>query len=1525
MTKLIKFSGRAFGALLEWVLIICILFVFVIRSSYVQTYIAQHLTDYLSKELNTTIRIDRVSIVFIDRAALHGLYIEDQQGDTLFFADQVLATIHSIDVARNSFKLGSVKLRTPYIHIIRDSSGLSNHLFLRDYFSKPGKTPKTVHLDIASFQLINGHFRYDDNRKQRIENGMDYWHLDVKQIHARIVDFKVVGRDYKGTIRALSGIDKCGFELSRLSAKAHVNSSGAHLRSLELFTPNSRIYSNRFDLRSKTFNAFNYFVDSVRFDCRIDSSLVDLKDIVHFSPSLKGIDGTVSLSTDLKNKVPKMSFPNLELKFGKRSVIRGDFKIDDYRKIESGFYDEYVEYAFLDYQDLMELRLPVKYGYSKIPSNEYLERIGFMEIEHLKFKGGKPFFSVMADQINTSQGSVVFISPVEFTLQNDGGYRFTAFNGEPPAVIAQNIQLGALLNRTDVGVVNGNMNIIGFIGGNSKFSIQEMNGTIQRFDYLDYSYSGIKVHEGNFKDNKIIGKIDVKDNNIDLTYEGYMDFSGQQKMEFTVDISEVLLDKVNLSEKDSKLSSKIAVNITGKSANEMSGQVTLEDFSYQLEGKDIAIADLNLTIERSPAIDRFVINSDIANATLEGKIDLEHLSTTVRSQLANILPSLFELSEKEKNSTNQDRYTYTVQLKNTQPLFDVFIPSLKMANNSVIQGRYSGSEEHFDAQLNSDSIRYGKLYFAQAQVNQVMDSSKLKMNFNAESFRYGDTLTFDHFAFVTNGENDQLFHTLNWDLTGDQLSELSWSTEFFGWEHFQFCIDPSYFYLNKNKWNVLHEANLNFIGDTIQVNNLELARGEQKLKLNGLVSKNPKHHLDFNADNFDLSELTGIFFPQYQLSGTLDGWGFVSTPFTQINFEGDAVLKRLIVNKQVVGDIYLQSFWNDATKSIYSTGDLIYRGEKTFDFEGNYFIHKEDENLDFELHFENTDIQIANAFLDPEVLREVRGLLNGSIKLTGTPQVPITEGDLMLHGGSVLVPFLGTHFNTEGIIRIDEYGFYADYIPVFDEDGNAGAIVGSVYHDNFKDFSFDLNFDLENDAINKDPLIPWKPRLLDRFLIMNAAYSPDVLYYGKGVATGMVNIFGYTDNLEITVDLTTKKGTHLKIPMYGIGEMDDDNNFIVFRKELEDTLEAHLEKQFDLSGVSLDLNFHATPDATVEIIFDENVGDIISATGYGDINIGVNNLGEVTMNGNYTVENGIYDFALGVIKKQFFIEKGGSISWTGDPYDALLNLKTYYKVNANIAGISDDQIASGTGAHQPVLCYLNLSESLLRPSIEFDIKAPEANEIAKSLINRVTADKDELNRQFFSLLLFRKFQPLNKSSYSGSVGAELLTNQINSILSSVSADYNLGVNFDSDQYSGDKQYEFMVSRTFLNNRLILTGSFGVENHTGSETAETDFIGDISVEYLINESGTFRGKIFNESNDRTIILQSDRGRFTQGFGVNYKEDFNNSQDFKAIQYFFDLFRKKGNKKFPIKRKKQERKVPSNKVLAIIEEAIDPELL
>ncbi len=49
------------------------------------------------------------------------------------------------------------------------------------------------------------------------------------------------------------------------------------------------------------------------------------------------------------------------------------------------------------------------------------------------------------------------------------------------------------------------------------------------------------------------------------------------------------------------------------------------------------------------------------------------------------------------------------------------------------------------------------------------------------------------------------------------------------------------------------------------------------------------------------------------------------------------------------------------------------------------------------------------------------------------------------------------------------------------------------------------------------------------------------------------------------------------------------------------------------------------------------------------------------MFGDYTIDNGVYDFKYGgIINKPFVIQKGGTVSWNGNPYEANLDVTAIY-------------------------------------------------------------------------------------------------------------------------------------------------------------------------------------------------------------------------------------------------------------------------
>lgn len=1525
MTKLIKILGRIFGSLLEWSFILIIVLAFIIRTSTVQTFFAQKAASYLSKELGAEVKVDQVAIVFIDKVALDGILIRDQSGDTLLYAKRIIVNLDNLNFSKQSFTIASADVDNAFVHIQRSKDDVFNHAFIKDYFSSTKKKKNKIKFKINTAELSNSRFEYDDHRKELRTSGMDYFHLKATHINGSLSGIKIEKDVITANVDKINMQEKCGFKLNNLNTKAQISSKGVLLSDLEIKTDDSYVKSKKLNMLSNNYNCFKYFVDSVTFDGQINESDLSLRDVAYFAYALEGMDDQIQLKTEIYRKVTNLKLKNFDLHYKENTRVKGTIQLDDYREFKQGFYSEKLNYAYIDLEEIKTLKLPNSASSKYLSISPKIAMLKFIRAHQIRLDGMYSDFVVGMKYLETGLGGAQIDNGIQFTASEDNThYKFKRSEASQYDIKVNSFNLGTYTGDKNMGIVDGTFFLTGDIYSAADIRFSQIIGDVFRFDYLDYPYSNIKINEGSYKDKIFFGDISIADKSLELNYNGFIDFSGNQHMHFTVDLNKALLDNINLSLKDSELKTKIVVDIFGDELDNFAGSVSLENFNYKSEvagdendykrdDENISISKLALEITRSPERDYFSLTSSEGDAWIDGKVDFHHLGNEFSHQLSRVFPSLFSKDKIKKERHNaEDHFKFHAEIKDANEFLKIFYPELEIANNTTLDGQFNSGTSELNLTAKSKYLHYKKMKFENLNLSQTMDSNNINAMYTIDKFTYDDSIQFNGIDFKTTGGNDKLFHILTWDPGTITQSEISWETNVYALDNFKMVLNPSYFFIEDLQWNIAHEATVQFQGDTIIVDKFELRRDIQNIAINGIITDRDSDHLNFEIKDLKLGELSNFITTEYPMTGLINSKGYITNPFHNLDFRATGSLTEFEVKDRRIGDINILAIWDKEKQSINTQGDLTYIDEKTFDFVGDYYIFEDENNLDFDLNFDYTDLQFTNAFMDPDVMSEIRGLLYGQINLTGSPRNVILEGAVNLAAGSVYLDILGVHIGIDGEIDVDEYGFYINGIPVFDEDGNSGLLVGSVFHENFKDFNFDLQFDLESQSRTDGTLGLLE---MNKFLVMDLPYSNDGLYYGTGYVTGTANIFGYTNKLEITVDFETEKGTVVNVPMYGVGEI-EDKSFISFVESRSQLDSVAVIPKFDLSNVVIDLNFVVTKDADINIIFNEDIGDIISANGSGDIAISLDEVGNVKMEGVYVVEKGTYNFAMGPLKQKFIIENGGSISWAGDPYDAELNLRTYYVLNANIAEISNNQFGSGKGSHIPVYSYLALSGSMTAPAIAFDIKAPQADETGQTLINQIKSDKDLLSKQFFSLMLFRRFQPIDADKSRNATGAlDMVANQINYLLAAVSTEYNLNLDYDSDEITGDNKFEFGVSKGFLDDRLILSGSFGVQNYgdnadikdANGNDVTGQLIGDVSLEYLLNEKGTFRVNIFNQSTDKSVIQKGNLGDFTQGAGLNYHEDFNNFDDFKLIQYIFDIFRKKGNKRYPVKRKRQQRLV------------------
>src|SRR5690606_23144949 len=149
------------------------------------------------------------------------------------------------------------------------------------------------------------------------------------------------------------------------------------------------------------------------------------------------------------------------------------------------------------------------------------------------------------------------------------------------------------------------------------------------------------------------------------------------------------------------------------------------------------------------------------------------------------------------------------------------------------------------------------------------------------------------------------------------------------------------------------------------------------------------------------------------------------------------------------------------------------------------------------------------------------------------------------------------------------------------------------------------------------------------------------------------------------------------------------------------------------------------------VVIDPGSQDALRIQGEAELNAGMNPSGDIRLTGTYTVESGNYSFSFGPVKRLFEFEKGSTLTWSGDPMDARLDITAVYKLKAPTLELVQAQIGNQqSGLYKqriPFDVKLQITEQLFQPQLKFDIDLDENNAVAsQDVVSRVNTGLTQL-------------------------------------------------------------------------------------------------------------------------------------------------------------------------------------------------------
>lgn len=1464
--------------------------ILLLRNPFFHTVLARVATKYLKNQLHTEVRIDRFEIGFNKSISLNNLLILDRQNDTLIFAGSLYLRLQNINFKTREFEFNAIELRNADVRLMRNTPNDDfNYRFIADYFStKDTITVETIssystetgsndqYFKSEKIILSNCRFIYQNQKDTILQNTINFEDIDIVIKELETGETTVENNTVATRIRHLSFAEKSGFEVENLSCYFTLDSTKIEAENLLV-----RTFKNDLDLDIKftyeSFDDFNDFIHKVRIDANLRVSQSNLYDVGYFAPVLFEMDNQIQVSGKISGTVENFKANDLDFSFGQNTHYNGNIQMNGLPDFFETFIHLSVKESTTTSGDIMQFNLPIENHNLVLP--EILDKLGLIEIKG-KFTGFYNDF-VSYGWFNTDVGQL----NTDLLLKLNPN-KIIEYSGK---ISADSLQAGKLFGiESYIKQLDLNAEIHGQ-GLTFETMEADIKCTINSLEFMNTVYNEI-ILSGNLNDKKINGKCKVSDELISLSINGNADYSQSiPSYDFKAAIRNARIDLMNLIEHDTSmnLSTNLNVRLIGNQFDNLQGIVKIDSTRYSEKGETYLMEDFTLSITRDETKYTLVrLFSDFLDASVEGKFLVKELPDQISFFLNNYLDTLFTDLPFDKSTLMAQDFIFDVEFKNSENLTKLFFPQISISTGTKVSGGFNSQIGNlfFDAS-GDEIILYGKK-IAKWDAEFHIQQDKILLDSKADHVYFTDSLQVDSLNVLVTAARDTIIFSVLWDNNNWENSnygDLHGYLALSGKNEMTLKFDKGNIVVNDVSWKINTENYLVVDSGSYIFNNIALYSDDQKLKLNGKISENINDTLVISFENFDLSS-TDKFLESFgiDLDGTINGDFKIVDFFNTPNYLSDIAVSDLSFNKEKLGEAVVKSTWNPKDEAFNILAEIIYTGNigksKTLEASGTFYPNKKSNNFDIDIRLSNYKLKTIEPFVRVFSSR-VDGVASGQLKLSGSTSEPNLTGEISLMRTKLKIDYLNVTYSLADKIYFTDNLISFNNITVYDSLGNQALTSGKIRHDHLRNFNFDLKF------------------TTSKLAGLNTTRSQNESFYGAALASGTIRISGPPDNLLMDIDVTSEKGTNIKIPV-AFGAEVTDNNYIIFTEnkithEKDNT--DHQEYETNLKGLTLNLGLNITHDANIQLFLPYQMGNI-QANGKGDMRMKIAPAGVFTMDGEYIINRGSLFLTLqNILNRNFDIRRGSKINWSGDPYNAQINLKAVYKVKTKLGDYVPEQ-----DAETPVQvdCIITLSKSLFNPDIKFTIEFPDLKDESKQIIYSQldTNDQAMMSQQMISLLLLNTLY--HSSGTSGSVGFNtfsLVTNQLNNWLSKLSDDVNIGVNYRPGTEVSSDEVEVALSTQLFDERVLIDGNLGVKgsSENTNSNSNNNLVGEVNVDVKITRDGRFRAKAFNKSNNN--YLYKNYAPYTQGIGLFYTVDFNKPGD---------LFRKKEKKNIKVKQKPPE---------------------
>ena len=1433
-----------------------------------QNYLGHKVADAIADKLGTQVSIGRMDLGLFNRVIIDDVRIKDQQQRDMLRVGRLSVRLELWPLIDGKISISSAQLFGAHFLLYKENErSQTNFQFVLDSLASKDTTSHTpLDLRIKSLIIRRSSLTYDEKYKPATNGVFNPSHLGISDLSAHINLRALTDDSLNVNVKRLELKERSGLVVKRLKFYLAAGRKHSQLENLLVELPQSRL---QIDTLSATYLMTDSGLQKSSLDYygKISNTSITPSELRCFIPAIKSLSSRISVATKFQGTDSQLSVPSLQVSSAHELDINANGWVADWQKRPSW--------------NVQLNRLAVSEGYLNLLANAFpqipseLTRLGDVQMT--------------ADCERNNQGA----GNLQANLQTGAGEANVAIDLAADQSFFGSVEISAkqlqkLLGTNDLGKLSTTLALKGQLHEGQKPDVN-VEGTISEFDYKGYTYHNLAIN-GGYNKGVISGIFDIKDPNIEAQINTELSDEHINGKSLNIIKLQALIDNYNpqalhLTDQwgGATLSGQLEADLAAHNLNDAQGNIRLSNFTISATDTHPAyrLDNLNITTGHDDGIRFLTVKSDFADAELKGQFDYKTLPASFINLLKTKLPTLPFLPDKTTKSNNN--FVLRLMVSKSDWLRRIFNIDLQLRQPVTLQARVNDFTN--ELYLNGDipSFAYNGSWYSDGYVNISSPADTMRCNVSIQKLM--DNGQHFELGLSADAANNNLTTSLIWDnhdeterMSGRLNTIMQLYHNVTNKPEAHLRIMPSHIILRGEGWDV-EPSDVLYSDKFLLVDHFSVHHGTQHIIVDGIASKNETDSLTVDLRDVEVGYILDLVnFHSVEFSGKATGKARAWSLFDEFKANADLNVDEFKFERGRMGVLHALANWNHEAQQI----DIHAVADDGPDAKTriNGYVSPVHNTIDLAIEADGTSIEFMHNFTK-SFLSSITGHGEGLARLSGTLDNINLTGKLIVDGEASVTPLNTTYKLVRDTVVMIPDEIELKHMRIVDALGNEGFLSGGIHHEHLTNLSYDL-FVEANDLLAYD------------FKDFSNPDGSESTFYGTVYASGDVSISGHGNDVIINCNVTPRPGS---VFVYNAASPDAISNqeFITWEEPNKSATTSKTSSTAPASSRADDTNIYinflinATPDAALKLLMDENTKDYITLYGNGSLRASFHNKGSFNMFGTYTVDHGTYGITIqNIIKKNFTFNRGGTIVFGGDPYQAALNLQAVYTVSG--VSLSDLNIGNSFSSNTiRVNCLMNIGGQPAAPQVDFDLEMPTVNADEQQMVRSIINGQQEMNQQVVYLLAIGKFYNQGANNSTSSTGERTdqtsramqsflsgtLSSQINTLINQFikNDNWNFGANISTGNEGWhNAEYEGVINGRMLNNRLLINGQFGYRDN--ATQASPSFIGDFDLQYLLFPNGNLALKVYNQTNDRYFTKSSLN---TQGIGLIMKKDFNGLRD------------------------------------------------